>query len=86
MPITRTVTFIAPREIEIREAPLPALSPDEVLVETICSAISPGTEMLIYRGQFPRDLPDSHDFVSAGTVSPPVEVGGIGQPNSGVSS
>lgn len=29
---------------------------DDVLVETICSAISAGTEMLIYQGRFPRDL------------------------------
>jgi 2-desacetyl-2-hydroxyethyl bacteriochlorophyllide A dehydrogenase len=35
------------------------------LVQTICSAISPGSEMLIYRGQFPRQLADAHDFISA---------------------
>jgi 2-desacetyl-2-hydroxyethyl bacteriochlorophyllide A dehydrogenase len=27
-----------------------------LLVESVCSAISPGTEMLVYRGQFPREL------------------------------
>jgi len=36
---------------------MPAPAPEQVLVKTICSAISPGTEMLVYRGQFPRDLP-----------------------------
>ena len=49
---------------QIRETILPALKEDEVLVETICSAISAGTEMLVYRGQFPH-LADSHEEVSS---------------------
>ena len=52
----RTITFTAPRQVELREESLPALGADEVLVETTCSAISAGTEMLIYQGRFPRDL------------------------------
>ena len=36
-----------------------------MLIETVCSAISPGTEMLVYRGQFPKDLADSHDALSS---------------------
>ncbi len=60
----RTLFFTAPKQIEIRETPLPHLKDDEVLVETICSAISAGTEMLVYRGQFPH-LADSHDAVSS---------------------
>lgn len=52
----QTVYFIAPRKVELREEPLPALGADEVLVETTCSAISAGTEMLVYQGRFPRDL------------------------------
>lgn len=44
--------------------PLPQPGEDEVLVETICSAISAGTEMLVYRGEFPH-LPDSHDGLSS---------------------
>lgn len=31
------------------------LGAHDVLVETVCSAISAGTEMLIYQGRFPRD-------------------------------
>ena len=42
--------------MEIREETLPAIGARDVLVETICSAISAGTEMLIYQGRFPRDL------------------------------
>ncbi|HSG44091.1 MAG TPA: zinc-binding alcohol dehydrogenase [Anaerolineales bacterium] len=61
---SRTLYFTAPNQIEIREQALPALKDDEALVETICSAISAGTEMLIYRGQFPH-LKDSHDNLSS---------------------
>jgi 2-desacetyl-2-hydroxyethyl bacteriochlorophyllide A dehydrogenase len=64
MPKAKTLFFTAPKKTEIREIPLPRLKEDEVLVETICSAISAGTEMLVYRGQFPR-LADAHDNVSS---------------------
>ena len=53
---SQTLFFIAPRQIEIRATNLPELKADEVLVESICSAISAGTEMLIYQGRFPRTL------------------------------
>jgi len=64
MPKAKTLFFISPKKIEIRETSIPSLKEDEVLVETICSAISAGTEMLIYRGQFPH-LADAHDGVSS---------------------
>ena len=51
-----TLFFTAPHQIEIQESDLPALKEDEVLVESICSAVSAGTEMLIYQNRFPRDL------------------------------
>jgi 2-desacetyl-2-hydroxyethyl bacteriochlorophyllide A dehydrogenase len=65
MPVSSTIYFTAPRQIEIRQAPLPPLTQGQVLVETICSAISPGTEMLVYRGQFPKGLSDAHDALSS---------------------
>jgi 2-desacetyl-2-hydroxyethyl bacteriochlorophyllide A dehydrogenase len=52
----QTLFFTAPRQVELREETLPALGADEVLVETLCSAISAGTEMLVYHGRFPRDV------------------------------
>lgn len=52
----KTLYFTAPRQVELREETLPALEADDVLVETTCSAISAGTEMLVYQGRFPRDL------------------------------
>lgn len=63
MPNAETLFFTAPKQVEVREASLPPLNADEVLVETICSAISAGTEMLVYRGQFPQ-LKDAHDSFS----------------------
>jgi 2-desacetyl-2-hydroxyethyl bacteriochlorophyllide A dehydrogenase len=64
MPKAKTLIFTAPRKAEIREIRLPHPKADEVLVETICSAISAGTEMLVYRGQFPS-LNDVRDPVSS---------------------
>lgn len=52
----KTLYFTAPRQVELREETLPALGADEVLVETARSAISAGTEMLVYQGRFPRDM------------------------------
>jgi 2-desacetyl-2-hydroxyethyl bacteriochlorophyllide A dehydrogenase len=48
--------------VEICENELPPLGEGEVLVETICSAISAGTEMLVYRGQFPKNIPVDECF------------------------
>ena len=52
----KTLYFTAPRQVELREETLPDLGADDLLVETTCSAISAGTEMLIYQGRFPHDL------------------------------
>jgi 2-desacetyl-2-hydroxyethyl bacteriochlorophyllide A dehydrogenase len=60
----RSLFFISPKQIEIRDMELPSLREDEVLVETLCSAISAGTEMLVYRGQFPH-MSDLHDDLSS---------------------
>lgn len=53
----RVMVFAAPREIRIVEELLPEPSPGEVTVETMLSAVSPGTERLVYRGEIPEDLP-----------------------------
>jgi 2-desacetyl-2-hydroxyethyl bacteriochlorophyllide A dehydrogenase len=51
----KSLYFTAPGQVEVREEALPALGAHDVLVETVCSAISAGTEMLVYKGRFPRD-------------------------------
>lgn len=64
MPKVKTLFFTSPKQTEIRETSISPIKVDEVLVETICSAISAGTEMLVYRGQFPH-LTDANDNVSS---------------------
>jgi 2-desacetyl-2-hydroxyethyl bacteriochlorophyllide A dehydrogenase len=52
----RALYFTAPFQIAIRTEGLCDPAPGQVLVQTLVSAISPGTELLIYRGQAPTDL------------------------------
>ncbi|HEX9014727.1 MAG TPA: zinc-binding dehydrogenase, partial [Chloroflexota bacterium] len=55
--LATAVWFPAARRAELRREPLAAVGPADVAVRTIASAISHGTEMLVYRGQIPPDLP-----------------------------
>jgi 2-desacetyl-2-hydroxyethyl bacteriochlorophyllide A dehydrogenase len=54
--IARSIWFSAPRQLELRDEPLPALGATDARVQTLASAISHGTEMLVFRGQVPPDL------------------------------
>lgn len=57
MPIVRqSLYFEAPQQVSIREEILPPLPADHVLVETVASAISAGTELLFYRSQIPPEM------------------------------
>jgi 2-desacetyl-2-hydroxyethyl bacteriochlorophyllide A dehydrogenase len=49
--------FTAPYEVCVREESLPVPEAGQVLVKTLISAISSGTELLMYRGQAPEDIP-----------------------------
>ena len=49
--------FVGPGQVEVRAEPLPSVPADQVLVKSMLSAISPGTELLIYQGLFPHMLP-----------------------------
>lgn len=72
----QAVWFTAPYQVEIRAAGLPAPGPHEALVETLCSAISSGTELLVYRGQFPPGLAvDATLGALAGAFAYPVRYG-----------
>jgi 2-desacetyl-2-hydroxyethyl bacteriochlorophyllide A dehydrogenase len=48
--------FVAPRAVEVVREPLAAPGPGELLVETLRSAISPGSELLVYRGEVPPGM------------------------------
>jgi 2-desacetyl-2-hydroxyethyl bacteriochlorophyllide A dehydrogenase len=52
----RTLVFTSPGRVDVREEARPAPGPDEVLVEAVVSAISAGTEMLVYRGHLPPGM------------------------------
>jgi 2-desacetyl-2-hydroxyethyl bacteriochlorophyllide A dehydrogenase len=52
----QSLIFAAPRTIHIDESPIPPLQSRHVLVQTLRSAISAGTELLIYRGEAPSEL------------------------------
>lgn len=55
MPPLRARAFwvTGPEQAEIREQPLPQASGDELLVKALCSGISRGTEVLVYRNRVP---------------------------------
>jgi 2-desacetyl-2-hydroxyethyl bacteriochlorophyllide A dehydrogenase len=63
-----TVVFIGPREAAVRDEPIPEPGARDVLVRTICSGISAGTELNVYRGVAPqwrrRQDRTSHLFVA----------------------
>ena len=59
-PATATAFWtMAPGRGELREAPLPAPGPGEVLVRAEVSAVSRGTESLVFQGRVPFELFDS---------------------------
>jgi 2-desacetyl-2-hydroxyethyl bacteriochlorophyllide A dehydrogenase len=52
----RSLYFTAPETVEIQTEQLGELNADELLVETIASGISSGSELLVYRGEFPGGM------------------------------
>jgi threonine dehydrogenase-like Zn-dependent dehydrogenase len=72
----RALFHTAPRCVDIREVPTPRPAAGEVLVRTMFSGISGGTERLVYRGEVPADmaLDDTIDALG-GTFSYPFTYG-----------
>ncbi len=68
MSVSRSLLFASEREIQIKEIRLPPLQPGEVRVKTRFSAISAGTELLLYRNQMPQIALDT---AIAGMDRPP---------------
>jgi len=72
----RSLYFIAPGQVEVREETCPSPAPHQVLVKTQISAISPGTEGLLFRGLFPEELAlDATIGALAGDFSYPLKYG-----------
>lgn len=57
MKTSRSLWFEGPRRIGFRETPLPPPQEGEIQVRALYSAVSHGTELLVYRGQVAPDLP-----------------------------
>jgi 2-desacetyl-2-hydroxyethyl bacteriochlorophyllide A dehydrogenase len=72
----RTLYFTGPGAVEVRHGSVSDPDPGEVLVDTVASGISPGSELLVYRGECPADMPvdESLDALS-GTFEYPVQYG-----------
>jgi threonine dehydrogenase-like Zn-dependent dehydrogenase len=71
-----TLFHTGPRRVEIRELPLPRPAAGEVLVRTLRSGISGGTERLVYRGEIPAELAlDDTIGALGGTFSYPFAYG-----------
>lgn len=53
---SKQLWFLGPQSVETRAVRCPKPDADSVRVRTHCSAVSAGTEMLVYRGELPQDL------------------------------
>ncbi len=56
IPPIQQLWFTGIEQVEVREHQVGELRDDELLIAVECSAISAGTEMLVYRGQIPSDM------------------------------
>ncbi len=71
-----SVLFVGPGDVAVVREKIPDPMPGEVLVETVASAISAGTELLFLRGQVPPDTTvDSTIQALDGTVAFPLRYG-----------
>jgi 2-desacetyl-2-hydroxyethyl bacteriochlorophyllide A dehydrogenase len=61
-----TLQFVAPRELALVEIDLPEPRSGELLVRTLYSGISSGTELLAYRGEIDPQLPLDEAIASLG--------------------
>lgn len=76
MPTRQSLYFTAPRQVEVRTETRPAPPAGEVLIRTRVSAISPGTEMLVYRDETPKQLQRDESIAAlAGDFEYPFQYG-----------
>lgn len=76
--MTRTdaVVFTDEREVTVESVSVASPGPEELTVETHVSAISPGTEMLVYRGNVPTEMAADETLETlAGDLSYPTQYG-----------
>lgn len=74
--LRRSLYFLGPRRIRLQNEDLSPPSPGQVLVRTRYSAISPGTELLLYRGEAPQEMAADVSLPSLpGTLEFPLKYG-----------
>ena len=66
MPVPEAVWFPAPGMVEIRGEPLPPVGPRDARVKAIVSGLSAGSELLVYRGLAPNDIPPDLPTIEGG--------------------
>lgn len=72
----RSLYFVGPGETELREEPIPEPDDTELRVRTVVSAISPGTELLVYKGEVDSEMAADSNFSSlSGSLSYPLKYG-----------
>jgi 2-desacetyl-2-hydroxyethyl bacteriochlorophyllide A dehydrogenase len=71
----RSVMIQAPRQIEVVECEVPEPDSGQVLIRTLCTGISAGTELLAYRDEFPDEPVDDTLDPHAGSGSYPMSTG-----------
>ncbi len=72
----KSLWFVEPKRIEVREEPTPKPGAGQVLVRTALSGISSGTEMLIYRGEMPRGMAADESIAAlSGNLEYPLKYG-----------
>lgn len=72
----RRLSFVGPHEVEVERTDIPDPAPDELRVETAASAISSGTELLIYRGDAPERLAVDESLAAfSGQLTYPLQYG-----------
>jgi 2-desacetyl-2-hydroxyethyl bacteriochlorophyllide A dehydrogenase len=68
--------FAAPYQVTVQQECIAPPAPGQLLVQTVVSAISSGTELLIYRGQAPRDMPIDETITAlSGALTFPLKYG-----------
>ena len=68
--------FASPGNVEVRQESTAAPSGDQVLVQTRYSAISAGTELMIYRGEAPNEMPADESLTAlSGSLKFPLRYG-----------
>lgn len=84
------VTFVGPRHVEVQHEEVSGRGPGHVLVRTHLSAISAGTELLVYRGEAPSEMAADESIAALqGGLSFPIRygyaaVGDVAQAGEGV--